>query len=561
MTEVSAVKKTDRPKFEGSLKTLPALTVVLAFALAMALALSAAAVVRAVPGTVNALASGGSLPEFPFADDNDKAAGSLYPASSVEVAGAGSVAAAGGEGNVIVLKNTGEISEAGVPGAGFTLDFTQYKLSGYGIRSITIKVYVPAGVKEISVTADGGETHLARYSLSGFQKEKWTEFSLYDDGLYFLSGKNIIDMTNERGQLGAFSYNFLWPAVDVSEGGDGAVAAAEGTVYVDSVTLELIDGAAGKPYLKYDGADVIDQTAGKTLLLGKAEAFDEFENRELPVTMRWEGTPGVDEAGLAVEGGPYTLVLEAENSFLEKVSKTLTVKVRPRDNEPPRILAAVDSLRTYPGTYGTMNVFATDNEDPVEVKVTWSRGALDDKGRLQPGEHEVTLYAEDLTGNSSTRVIAVSVPETEDGSIVLPDNTRDESTMRFGLPVWAVILIAGAAACIVILLIIIIFRKVRKMCWKRKDKKDKKDRKGRKNKELENTVSAAEAGAEAAAAEAAVSDAEGELKEAEEKAEGVIGEAKEAVEEDTRMTAEYVEWLEKNQSRAEGDNKIESFTE
>ena len=471
------------------------------------------------------------LPELPFANDSARAEGSLYPSSDVKVISAAEFKnqkpeAEAAEGNVASIDGA-SISESGIPGVGVTFDYSPYQISGYGINSVSIRAFIPAGVKEMNITVNGGEICLARYSLSGFQKNKWTEFSFYGDGLYFLSGHNIIEMTNEYGQFATFSVNFVWPAVDIAADGEGQTESGEAltpvyeTVYIDSINIKMTEGAAGKPSLEYDGPELIDQTAEKPLQIGELRAFDEFEDRELPVTMRWEGNSGVDENGLTKEGGPYTLILEASNSFRQTVSKKVTVNVRPRDNVAPEIIVNTDSLTVSPGTYGTMNVFATDNEDDVSVDVIWSDGALDKKGRLLSGQHELTLYSEDLTGNSSTRIIKVLVPEAENGSVELPDNTRDESKLRFGMPVWAILLIAAVSACAVIALIIIIVKLV--------NKKRHKDDKAPEPDEAEK---------------------------------GTVPEVNgEKVEEDTRMTAEYIEGLEKMQSEAESGIEAEKELE
>jgi hypothetical protein len=314
-----------------------------------------------------------------------------------------------------------------------------------------VRAYLPDDVRAISIAIDGGETNIGRYSVAGFERGKFTEFAFGPEGINIATDRSLSDLGIENGRLGKFSINFR--RVITSYTGEEPVS-DNAPVYLDSIQIILVDGAAGKPELHYNGPDKLDQTADKPFMLGEYSAYDAFEKRDLEVTARWEGTPGVDENGMAVEGGPYTLVLEAENSFGERAEKRLTLTVRPRDTEPPQLLVNTDTLYAPAGTYATMNVAATDNEDDVETLYLWSKNALDRYGRLQAGEHQLTLTATDLTGNTTERVLTVIVSEAgalpegaADGSVPVPNApaiTRDESKLQFGLPGWAVPLIVTA---------------------------------------------------------------------------------------------------------------------
>lgn len=401
-----------------------------------------------LPGvlTLNASTAKAQLPEFNIADSSDPARGSSYPDSSVRVIPAAQ-APAGADGNVIEL--------FGTEGAGVLMDYSAYDISCYGIRSITVKVYIPGDVKAVNLTVDNGQKHVGRYSAAGYEKNKWSEFSFYDEGINFISGYDMPDLANEKGRLGQFSLNFTR---NIPAAPEGSEPPAPEPIYIDSISIELKEGIAGDPALTYKGPDTIDQTADKPLELGEFEAYDAFEERELTVTQRWDGANGVDGDGNAIEGGPYTLVLEAENSFGNKAEKRITVNVRPRDNEAPVIAASTDVIYVHTGTYGSMNIFATDNEDDVEVVNIWSKGAIDDKGRLLPGEHELTLRSADDTGNVTEHVIKVIAADSPEHDPEQLPVTRDESKINFGLPAWAVILIIVAALILCAALFIIIVR-------------------------------------------------------------------------------------------------------
>ena len=88
----------------------------------------------------------------------------------------------------------------------------------------------------------------------------------------------------------------------------------------------------------------------------------------------------------------------------------------------------------------------------------WSKGAIDDKGRLLPGEHELTLRCADNTGNVTEHVIKVIAADSPEHDPEQLPVTRDESKINFGLPAWAVILIIVAALILCAALFIIIVR-------------------------------------------------------------------------------------------------------
>lgn len=341
----------------------------------------------------------------------------------------------------------------GLPEDTFAFDFTKFDFSCYGVKEFTVAATVPSDVKNISLSV--GDAPVARYSIVGYQRGKSTEYSFYEDGINFLGDYNMVDLGNESGKIGVVYVSF-----ERMEKEESAPSSSE-PVKIDSFRLVVHKNPGKLPEFTSSVPEVIDQTAEKPLQLDKMTAYDEFEKRELPVTMRWEGEKGVDENGLTVEGGPYKLILEAENSFGNKAVSEITVKVRPKDTEAPVILVNTDEISEYAGTYGSMLVEGTDNEDFVDVSFAWSHGALDSDGRLVAGEHELHLFAQDLTGNKTEKIIKVHVAEMPEGGIVPANVTRDESQMsdaRFGLPYWTlfVILPAGIALIGAALSVIII---------------------------------------------------------------------------------------------------------
>ncbi len=61
------------------------------------------------------------------------------------------------------------------------------------------------------------------------------------------------------------------------------------------------------------------------------------------------------------------------------------------------------------GTFYRCEMLAIDNYDKLTVEEKWSAGAIDLGGRLNRGEHTLTLTVTDLSGNSTTLVVNVHV--------------------------------------------------------------------------------------------------------------------------------------------------------
>ena len=395
-------------------------------------------------------------PEFSLIENASEGKGTAFPGTEIKVSSASELersdpALAGASNDVLMLSGEG--------GAGAEMDYTKYRFSCYGIRSITVRAFVPDTVRAMSLSVDGGKTSIGRYSFAGYERGRWGEFAFYDEGINFVTGYDMPDLANENGQLGIFSINFTGNVKAQDSGESESPEAVK--VYIDYIEIKLKD-ASGKPELTYEGKDDIDQTAEKRLYLGSFKAYDYVEDRELPVTMRWEGSKGIDDNGKTIEGGPYTLILEAENSFGEKAEKRITVNVRPRDNEPPVIHINTDTVYVRPGVFGTMNVPATDNEDDVSVICKWSKNAVDEFGRLLPGEHELTLSSTDDTGNNTIRSVKVIVSDEADHDPESLTVIRDESKIEFEMPVWARILIIAAAAAVIIAAAVLIILKKKK---------------------------------------------------------------------------------------------------
>lgn len=352
----------------------------------------------------------------------------VYKTGSSEIIDAKSAGVPeGAEGTV--LKLSGE-----QPGVSAVLDYTNCRQSTYSLAEIRVKLYVPKGAREFNITCDGGDSFVARYSLGNYEAERWNDLSFYSDGINLVPGAKFTDLQNGNGRLGRLCFS-----VRLDETFEGTAE-----IYIDAISLKIDPDGTVPPDITYTGSDVLDYTAEKPLVLADYSAHDAAEDRDVPVELGWDGKAGVDGRGNMIEGGPYTLVLSAENSYGLRSEKRISLTVRPKDTTPPEIIINTDTLYAAAGTKASMVIAAADNEDPVLVDQTWSDGALDGEGCLTAGEHTLTLTSEDFTGNIATRSVKVIVGEQGPADRA---TLRREDKIDFGLPgkvVLAVLLAATA---------------------------------------------------------------------------------------------------------------------
>jgi len=352
----------------------------------------------------------------------------VYRSGSREIIDAGTAGVpAGAEG--AVLKLSGE-----QPGISAVFDYTECRQSAYSLAEISVKLYVPKGARELNITSDGGENFVARYSLGNYEAERWNELTFYQDGVNLVLGAKLSDLQDESGRLGRLCFS-----VRLDENFEGTA-----DIYIDSISFKTGPDGTVPPDITYTGSSTLDYTAEKPLVLASYSAHDKAEDRDVPVEIGWDGAAGIDADGNMIEGGPYTLVLSAENSYGLRGEKRISLTVRPKDTTPPEILVNTDSLVAAAGTNASMVINAADNEDPVSVIQTWSEGALDSSGCLTAGEHTLTLTSEDFTGNIATKTVKVTVNE---AGITDCDNVRREDKIDFGVfgKVFLAALFAGVA--------------------------------------------------------------------------------------------------------------------
>ncbi len=87
------------------------------------------------------------------------------------------------------------------------------------------------------------------------------------------------------------------------------------------------------------------------------------------------------------------------------------------DDTPPVLNVPRASYTAEAGSIPAPDVTATDDSGYVQLDYAWSAGALDERGRLQEGEHTLTVTASDLFGNQAQATVVYIVAAAEQEEI------------------------------------------------------------------------------------------------------------------------------------------------
>lgn len=313
----------------------------------------------------------------------------------------------GYEANEFNMMTSDEAAAAGVPegysgyvlaitrgvSVGITLDLSEQKIVVNAIESITFRVYCTANVREVRITDNAGYSWIARVEPSA--KEEWIDVTLTKDGDNFCSGCTMNDFADENGYFKPVNFGFRFTDSEST------------TVYIDSITFNMKEADTVAPVITYNGESAISTTEGKSLELDLT-VWDEYEERAITPEYIWSDG-ALDENGLLAVG-THTCTVRATDTAGNHSEITLTVNVGAKDVTAPEIDWTAETISALVGMRCQLNISATDDTDgEVEVELTWSNGALDNRGRLAEGEHTLTITAADATGNVAQKTVKVVV--------------------------------------------------------------------------------------------------------------------------------------------------------
>ena len=299
---------------------------------------------------------------------------------------------------------------SGKSSAGVLLDFTEKEIPVCLVDNLIFRMYIESHTSNtgsrpqarIAQPFDVNNAWIYQPGSTPTPTDKWTEVVVENtDGLF---NKIAVD-----GNLAKFEFSVR-----------SNVALP---FYLDSIsyTMKANDGVA--PVISYSGEDTVYTNEGAKFALN-ATAYDEQEARNVEVEYVW-ADPTVVQADGSLSKGTHALTLRAKDYYGNTTEKTLTIVVAEEDKEFPVIHVNADTVYATIGTKPIIEFTATDNSGKVETGLTWSEGALDNRGRLVEGTHTLTLYAIDPSNNRAEKTITFYGNETGDPE----DNVVDEENM------------------------------------------------------------------------------------------------------------------------------------
>lgn len=263
------------------------------------------------------------------------------------------------------------------------------------VESINIRIFC----SENTDPADG--IRLADYDkewimrLPSSANEQWADVVISNVGPYQHGQIKSFDDLDDG--TGHFKPMQLY--IRIREGGE--------SVYIDSISFKLKEKDTEPPKIEWDGNETINTTAGKPFSIN-AKAYDEYYKMDIEPEYIWsEGA--IDENGLLLEGD-HTCTIRYTDPSLNASEINIKLHVAKKDTDPPVLSWAPDHIAASAGMKPVLSIIAKDAVDgDMNVDMKWSDGALSATGRLNAGEHTLTLTAFDRTGNKVEKIIRVTV--------------------------------------------------------------------------------------------------------------------------------------------------------
>lgn len=294
----------------------------------------------------------------------------------------------GYSGYVLKMTDTNNKGWVGIP-----LDLERYYIQE--VESIKIRIFC----SDNTDAADG--IRLADYDkewimrLPSSANGHWADVVISNVGPYQHGQIKSFDDLDDG--TGHFKPMQLY--IRIREGGE--------TVYIDSISIELKEKDTDPPIIEWSGNDTVSTTAGKRFNID-AKAYDEYYKMYIEPEFIWSDG-AIDENGLLLEG-EHTCKIRYTDPALNSSEINIKLHVGKKDTDPPALNWMPDHISATEGMKPVLNIIANDDIDgDMEVDQKWSDGALSQSGRLNAGEHTLTLTACDRTGNKVEKVIHVTV--------------------------------------------------------------------------------------------------------------------------------------------------------
>ena len=259
--------------------------------------------------------------------------------------------------------------------AGCELDFSSQKIPTDNIQSITFRVFLPSGHKEMRLLGEKapGTWVMRNVCTMG----AWCDITLDVDGTNFQSGQSLASLANSNGNLGRMCL--------IGRMGSGS----DKSFYLDSVKITYKAGVSEDmipPVITYNGPTEISALEGDKLTLDGLSAYDEYDKMDAEISYEWS-------AG-ALDGA----------SGLKPGVHTCTVKATDRT-----------------GNVATLDIVVTVNADPSLIRIE----------KIPHVPHDTAIADEVYDGTatelSSTEAEAKGVPAGYVGSVYEISETPHDS--------------------------------------------------------------------------------------------------------------------------------------
>jgi hypothetical protein len=268
--------------------------------------------VSALP--VYAVESASAKSEIPYTDFSGKFATSYnstiteYDAESAAVAGIPN----GFSGYVLKAAPSADGGYAAIE-----LDFSSWNISVADIKSITFRVILPAGHREMRLLAEAAPaTWVMRVVPSVFGN--WCDITLDESGANFQSGMSLSSLAGSDGNLGKMCL--------IGRMG----SSSDKGFYLDGIDIVYKEGVTDDmtaPVISYTGSSELNFKEGDTFEVDGISAYDEYDNAE--ASLSYEFSDGAVNAAGKLMAGTHTCTVKATDRSGNVATLVLDLVVTP----------------------------------------------------------------------------------------------------------------------------------------------------------------------------------------------------------------------------------------
>ena len=207
--------------------------------------------------------------------------------------------------------------------AGVELDFSSQNIPIGNIESITFRVFLPTGHKQMRLLAEKApSTWVMQVNC---QMGAWCDITLDVDGNNFNSGMSLASLANADGNLGRMCL--------IGRMG----SSSDASFYLDSVKIQYKAGASNDktpPVITYNGPTEITANEGDVFTLDGLGAYDEYDKANAEISYEWSA--GALDGASCLKAGTHTCTVKAtdRSGNVSTLEITVTVAV---DNSLIRI--------------------------------------------------------------------------------------------------------------------------------------------------------------------------------------------------------------------------------